>query len=89
MRLDPRWSSCADGEGAEQEVPLHDWLPVGIFGEDEDAEPLYLEWHLLTEERTELQLEVTGTPVRAGIDPRVLFVDREPDDNVREVGRSG
>ncbi|MCA9708507.1 MAG: ABC transporter permease subunit [Myxococcales bacterium] len=79
----------ADGEGAEQEVPLHDWLPVGIFGEDEDAEPLYLEWHLLTEERTELQLEVTGTPVRAGIDPRVLFVDREPDDNVREVGRSG
>lgn len=78
----------ADGEGEEQEVPLDDWLPVGIYGEDEDAAPLYLEWHRITGERTELTIEVSGTPVRAGIDPSVLFVDREPDDNVRSIERA-
>jgi len=75
----------ADGEGAETPVPMNDWLQIGAYGEDEDAEPLYLEWHHVTSERTELSLEVTGKPARAGIDPRVLFIDREPHDNVRDV----
>lgn len=75
----------ADGEGAEDEVPMKDWLQIGVYGEDEEAEPLYLEWHEITGERTELSLEVSGRPARAGIDPRVLFIDREPDDNVRDV----
>jgi ABC-2 type transport system permease protein len=75
----------ADGEGAEDEVPMDDWLQIGVMGEDEDAEPLYLEWHRISDARTELSLEVSGKPARAGIDPRVLFIDREPDDNVRGV----
>src|SRR5690606_3559925 len=75
----------ADEAGVEQEVPLRDWLEIGVYGEDEDAEPLYLEWHEITGERTELHVEVGAEPARAGIDPRVLFVDREPDDNVRRV----
>jgi ABC-2 type transport system permease protein len=75
----------ADGEGAETPVPMNDWLPIGVMGEDEDAEPLHLEWHQITGERTELSIEVSGEPAKAGIDPRVLFVDREPDDNVRDV----
>ncbi len=79
----------ADGEGAEDEVPLDDWLQVGIYGEEEGSVPLYLEWHHFTEERTELSIEVSERPARAGIDPRVLFVDREPDDNVRRVASPG
>ncbi|MEX1365745.1 MAG: M1 family aminopeptidase [Nannocystaceae bacterium] len=79
----------ADGEGAEQEVPLADWLQVGVYGDDEDAQPLYLEWHRIEGERTELSVEVDAKPARAGIDPRVLFVDREPDDNVRRVAIEG
>jgi hypothetical protein len=75
----------ADGEGAEAEIPMRDWLQIGVMGEDEDAEPLYLEWHEISGPRTELSLEVSGRPAKAGIDPRVLFVDREPDDNVRRV----
>lgn len=75
----------ADGEGTEQPVPMHDWVQIGVMGQDEDAEPLYLEWHRIEGERTELSLEVSGRPAKAGIDPRVLFVDRDPDDNVRSV----
>jgi ABC-2 type transport system permease protein len=75
----------ADGEGAEEEVPMDDWLPIGVMGEDEDAEPLYLEWHRISGDRTELALEVSGRPAKAGVDPRVLFIDRDPADNVRKV----
>jgi ABC-2 type transport system permease protein len=75
----------ADGEGTETPVPMNDWLQIGVMGEDEDAEPLYLEWHHITGERTELSIEVSAEPATAGIDPRVLFIDREPDDNVRSV----
>jgi ABC-2 type transport system permease protein len=75
----------ADGEGAEDEVPLDDWLQLGVMGEDEDAEPLYLEWHHITGESTEVSVEVSGKPAKAGVDPRVLFIDRDPDDNVRDV----
>ena len=36
--------------------------------------------------RSKLELEVSGgTPTKAGVDPRVLFIDRDPDDNVSEV----
>ena len=75
----------ADGQGTETPVPLRDWLQIGVYGEDAGAEPLYLEWHHFTGERTELHVEVTGKPARAGIDPRVLFIDRDPHDNVRGV----
>jgi hypothetical protein len=64
---------------------MNDWLQLGVMGEDEDAEPLYLEWHRIDGERTELSIEVSGKPAKAGIDPRVLFIDREPDDNVKDV----
>ncbi|MCX4246771.1 ABC transporter permease/M1 family aminopeptidase [Paraliomyxa miuraensis] len=75
----------ADEEGAEHEVPLDDWLEIGVYGEDADAEPLYLEWHRISEANPTIRVEVSGRPARAGVDPRVLFVDREPDDNVRVV----
>ncbi|MEM7152385.1 MAG: M1 family aminopeptidase [Myxococcota bacterium] len=75
----------ADEKGNEEAVALGDWLEVGVFGEDEDAEPLYLEWHRIEDERTELSVTVGERPARAGIDPRVLFVDRDSDDNVRRV----
>ncbi|MCA9648400.1 MAG: ABC transporter permease subunit [Myxococcales bacterium] len=79
----------ADGEGAEQEVPLHDWLEVGVYGEEEGSEPLYLQWHRIEGERSELSVVVDQRPARAGIDPRVLFVDREPDDNLVRVELGG
>lgn len=71
--------------GAEEEVPMDDWLPIGVMGEDGEGEPLYLEWHRIGSGRTELSLEVSGKPAKAGIDPWVLFIDRERGDNVRDV----
>ena len=78
----------ADGRGVETEVPSDDWIEIGVYGEeDADGEQpfLYLEKHRLTGGTHEIEIVVDGVPVRAGIDPRHLFVDRVPDDNIRKV----
>jgi len=72
----------SDGAGAEVEVPMDDWVQVGVMGEDAEAEPIYLEWHRITSGRNELSIEVSaGEPKLVGVDPRGLFIDREPGDN--------
>ncbi len=79
----------ADGRGVETEVPHHDWIEIGVFGERRDGEPigkpLYLEKHRLASGESEIVLVVDERPVRAGIDPRNLLIDRVPSDNVRRV----
>jgi aminopeptidase N len=78
----------ADGRGVETEVPSDDWIEIGVYGEkdEEGEEPfLYLDKHRLAGGTHEIELVVEGKPVRAGIDPRHLLVDRVPDDNIRKV----
>ena len=80
----------ADELGEEREVPLDDLIPIGIFGETEvDGETeettLYLEMHRLRDTQTELEFVVDERPVRAGIDPSILLIDRNPDDNVIDI----
>ena len=77
----------ADERGAETKVDMNDWIPVGVFGEDADGEQttLYLELHQLSGDATELTVTVDERPVRAGVDPNALLIDRNPDDNVSRV----
>jgi len=73
----------ASESGEETEVPLHDWIEIGVL--DEDGEFLYREKHLLDAEKTTLTLTVDEKPFEAGIDPIVMLVDRNPDDNTKKV----
>jgi len=77
----------ADPSGAQREVPMDDWIDIGVLGKD-DA-PLYLRKHRITAGRTTLTLEVDEPPLRAGIDPIVKLVDRRPDDNTVAVSEAG
>jgi len=72
----------ADGQGAETEVPLDDWIDVGVLGE---KEALYLQKVHVTGREVTARAIVTGRPVRAGIDPYNKLIDRTPSDNVRAV----
>ena len=80
----------ADGEGVETEVEHNDWIEVGLFGEEQEGDepPIYLEKHRLESGVNEVELVVDERPVRAGIDPRHLLIDRVPRDNVRTVAES-
>jgi ABC-type transport system involved in multi-copper enzyme maturation permease subunit len=81
-----------DGQGRESEVPMDDWVDVGVFGErtaegGSEGEVLHLAKVHLTEPVTTLQLVVEGRPVRAGVDPYNKLIDRISDDNTRRVKR--
>ncbi|MFO7565482.1 MAG: M1 family aminopeptidase [Enhygromyxa sp.] len=76
----------ADGKGVETEAEaLADWVEVGAYADEDAEQPLYLELHRFDRSEEELTLVLDERPVRAGIDPRNLLIDRAPRDNVRAV----
>jgi ABC-type transport system involved in multi-copper enzyme maturation permease subunit len=80
----------ADETGTEVAVPIADFIEVGAFVEKEvdgrmQQVPIHLEKQQFTGDRSVISFIVDEQPTRAGIDPRVLLVDRDPDDNVRAV----
>ncbi len=80
----------ADGQGVETEIDHKDWIEIGVFGDERvdgkrTETTLYLEKHCLGAGKSEIVIIVEEKPVRAGIDPRNLLIDRVPGDNVRRV----
>jgi len=76
----------ADSLGVQVEVPLNDYIEVGVLGEDE--EELYMRKRRFTKEKMEFEIEVEKRPVKAGIDPRLILIDREQNDNLVKVKES-
>ncbi len=80
----------AADDGTEAEVPLSDLIDVGVFVEREvdgvtREVPLVLDRHRFESERETITMTSPERPIRAGVDPRVLLVDRNPEDNLRPV----
>jgi ABC-type transport system involved in multi-copper enzyme maturation permease subunit len=77
----------ADGQGVETEIPIGDWIDIGIFGEADDGEQsvLYMEKRHITQAEQVFEIIVDDRPVRGGIDPYNKLVDRDSNDNVRSV----
>ncbi|KAA5541730.1 hypothetical protein F0145_20300 [Adhaeribacter rhizoryzae] len=74
-----------DTAGVETEVPMHDWIAIGIFDEAKNIatkEPLYLQKHRIRSGKQTLKLRVTRKPSWAGIDPDYLLIDLKTDDNI-------
>lgn len=79
----------ADDKGNEAEAPnTNDYIDIGVFAEDKvgdngkkSTQPLYLKKHRLTNGEHTITVQVTGKPVRAGIDPLNKLIDRVPEDN--------
>jgi ABC-2 type transport system permease protein len=81
-----------DTAGVETAVPMDDLVEVGVFAAAEDGrpgEPLYLRMHRVRSGEQRITVTVPKRPARAGIDPRGLLIDIEPDDNLKEVMRGG
>jgi len=77
----------ADASGVEREVPLADWIDIGVF--DAAKKPLYLAKHKIDKPEMEFTLMVDGVPDTAGIDPWDKLVDRQPDHHTIHVTRQG
>jgi ABC-2 type transport system permease protein len=76
-----------DEAGVETEVPMKDWVEVGVFAEEggESGEPLYARMHRIRSGEQTITVTVPRKPVRAGIDPNHLLIDLERDDNIESV----
>lgn len=80
----------ADGYGKETEIPMSDYIDVGIFGKEKKDgksvdKTLYLQKHKISDKDTKIQITVDGKPEEAGIDPYNKLIDRKPDDNLKKA----
>jgi ABC-2 type transport system permease protein len=73
----------ADSIGNQTEIPIQDYIDIGVLGEND--EELYLKKHKLTQNETDIEIIVDEKPIRAGIDPYLVLLDRERDNNLVEV----
>jgi hypothetical protein len=80
----------ADSIGNEVNVPLRDWVDIGIYTEAADGEDslIYLQKHKIIDNQMSFEIEVEALPSKAGIDPINKLIDRNPDDNVKSVSLS-
>ena len=89
IRLEAR-KLKADGHGREVEVPVDDWIDVGVFGTARPGSPapvLHLEKHHVTSGELTVHVTVSGEPARAGLDPYNKLIDRDPGDNTCAISR--
>ncbi|HZX27378.1 MAG TPA: M1 family aminopeptidase [Telluria sp.] len=73
----------ADELGAEQEMPLSDYIEFGV--DDKDGRPLARAWRRVNSKNPVVTLTVSGRPQKAGIDPDNKLIDRKPNDNLVDV----
>lgn len=80
----------SDGVGREIDLPLNDWIEVGVFARGADEEersekPLYLQRQRITQGRGTIKVTVDQVPYDVGFDPYNKLIDRMPDDNRKTV----
>jgi len=80
-----------DSVGNTRDVPVADYMDVGIFGDrvpgQKLGEPLLVKKVHITQTVTSMDFIVPKEPKRAGIDPYNKLIDRTPEDNAIAVTR--
>ncbi len=71
---------------------MNDYMDIGIFAADtknkegrSQVNPLYLRKHKFTAGQHIMNIIVKGKPVRVGIDPYAKLIDRQPNDNLKDL----
>jgi aminopeptidase N len=83
----------ADSLGNERPAPMNDWVDIAVLTERKvngkwRDEPLYRHKTRLKAGNNKLEIIVAEKPVKAGIDPFNELIDRDPDDNIKNLPRS-
>jgi hypothetical protein len=73
----------ADELGAEKDVPLRDYIYVGV--DDREGRPLVRQRLLVERKHLSVTMVVQGRPAKAGIDPDNKLIDRKPSDNLIDI----
>jgi hypothetical protein len=73
----------SDAKGEEKPVPVNDWIDIGILGEKDKL--LFSEKRHITKATETFTVVVSEKPVKAGIDPLNILIDRNPKDNTKSL----
>lgn len=89
LRIEAR-KVTVDPAGVETEVPMDEWIPIGVYAPSgkqgpDFGETLYLRSHRIRSGPQTITVTVPRKPSDAGIDPYLLLIDLERFDNVEEV----
>ena len=80
-----------DSLGVENEIPINDWIYIGVLGEKEDVngtmvnKELYIAKHKIDKPVMKIEIIVDELPQKAGIDPYCMLIDRNWDNNLIKV----
>lgn len=79
----------ADSAGMETNIPINDWIDIGVYGRDEKGQDklIYLKKHLINQKDNTFTIEVAERPRKAGIDPLHKLIDRHSSDNTKGLVR--
>jgi hypothetical protein len=75
----------ADSLGNETEVPISDWVDIGLFADADEEDLLFQKRVKIDQEKMDFTFVVDTIPAKAGIDPRQLLIDRVFSDNIKSV----
>lgn len=77
----------ADSIGHEKKATLKDWVDIGVYAKDKKGEDslIYLEKKFFNKASQNFTLTVPVKPSKAGIDPLHKLIDRDANDNVKEL----
>lgn len=72
-----------DSLGNEIEVPINDWIDVGVYGKDISGQDslIYLRKYKFSNSAEILSISVNRLPTIAGIDPLKKLIDQHPNNN--------
>lgn len=83
---------AVDTAGVETDIAMDDLIEIGVFAPAEAGEergvPLSLAMHRICTGQQTITITVPRQPASAGIDPRHLLIDVEPDDNVVDIAEA-
>ena len=75
----------ADSLGNEIEVNLNEWIDIGVFSDIDEKDLIYQKRVKVDESLMNFTMVVDKLPLKAGIDPRHLLIDRVFDDNIKTI----
>lgn len=79
----------ADSLGKEREVPVSDYIDIGIFekplARNVPGKPILIKRLKITQKENTFVFKTKKQPYQAGIDPYNYLIDRVPDDNMKTL----
>ena len=78
-----------DSIGVEKEMPMNDWVEIGIYAANKEGKKLgtklHLQQHRILSGKQRITVIVSKKPSLAGIDPNHLLIDLKMNDNIKKI----